>query len=56
VAGYPELVGPHVLVSENPALAAVGPDDGVELFHVAAMGVEPSDALLVQHATVQVDG
>src|SRR5436309_6832669 len=43
----PELVGPHVLVADDPAKLWLGIYDGVQLLHVPALRVAGADFLLV---------
>src|SRR5207253_6448061 len=56
VAGNPEFVGTDILVANDQPIFGFGPDDAVELFHVAALGIGGTDRLLIEEQGFEVDG
>jgi hypothetical protein len=55
MAFHPELIGADVPESDDFATHAIGPDDAVELLHVAALGVGTPNRGLVERHGVEVN-
>ncbi|MGD0461801.1 MAG: hypothetical protein ABSB74_04860 [Tepidisphaeraceae bacterium] len=48
VARDPELVGPHILISEKALKFRIGKDNAVEHFHMAALGIAFPNGRLIE--------
>lgn len=48
MARDPELVGPHILISDKAMKIGIDIDNAIEHFHVAALGVDFPNGLLIE--------
>src|SRR5258706_1390840 len=55
VSVYPEFVIPHVLVPNDVPLRHIHVNDGVQMLHGAALGVDLANGVLIVNQAVEVD-